>query len=97
MLKLKMFTSRGQVYPIVIHFWDLVPMIEEQRYTEMLVQNFSIDPDIYGSIGKLLKITFKFIVALQSMGHVFNSCLNFMKPGSQNVTYLFLFFVLVCF
>ena len=50
----EMFTSRGQVYPIVFHFWDLVPMIEQQRYTEMLVQHFPINPDTYGNVGKLL-------------------------------------------
>ena len=33
-------------------------MIEEERYTEMLVQHFSINPDIYGNVGKLLKTTF---------------------------------------
>ena len=55
-------------------------MIEQKRYTAMLVQHFSIHPNIYGSIGKLLKKTFKFMVALQSMGHGSNSCLNFMKP-----------------
>ena len=68
-------------------------MIEQQRYTEMFVQKFSIDPDIYGNIGKLLKTTFKFMVALQSMGHVPNSCLNFMKPGYQNGPYSLIFFV----
>ena len=30
-------------------------MIEDERYTEMLVQHFSINPDIYGNVGKLLK------------------------------------------
>ena len=61
-----------------------MPRSEHQRYTKMLVQNFSIDPDMYGNIRKMLKTTFKFMVALQSKGHLSNSCLKLMKPWSQN-------------
>ena len=35
-------------------FKDFVPIIKEERYTEMLVQHFPINPDTHGNIVKLL-------------------------------------------
>ena len=45
-------TSRGQICPIVFNFQDFVPIIEEEPYTEMLVQHFPINPDTYNNVGK---------------------------------------------
>ena len=35
-------------------FKDFVPIIEEEQYTEMLVQHFPINPDTYGNVRKLV-------------------------------------------
>ena len=38
---------------------DLVPWLKEQQSFEILVKHFSIDPDIYGYVGKFPKQRFK--------------------------------------
>ena len=47
-------------------FYNLVPRMGEDRYIEMLVQHFSINPGIHGFTGKLPKTTLQCMVVIQS-------------------------------
>ena len=56
----------------------------------MLIWRFSMDPDMYNDVGKLPKQHFNVWLFSNPGEKDSNSCCNFMKPGSQSGTYVFL-------
>ena len=66
---------RDRFVPLYFTFWDLVPWIGEEPDFGMNFWEFSRHPNILVNPGKLLELDY---------------CWNFMKPGSESVTYVFI-------